>query len=215
MGFMKFGKKKEEDKLDIPPPPPQDDMPPPLPGLAPLPPMPDLPSPDPLQDQPNTPEMAPPMNDIPPPPPLDNLPTMDTTPIPMPEHHTLPEPKPEIQHTQIPDNNIFEETFNNMPTKGELSETLPHQSPPRPLEEPTPKITPHLETNKRIFIEVTKYKRILKDLNNIKKELREADEEVTTLIKDINDEEDLFGTLHANLSDVEKKLIELEGSLFS
>ncbi|MCK5282316.1 MAG: hypothetical protein KAK00_02810 [Nanoarchaeota archaeon] len=75
--------------------------------------------------------------------------------------------------------------------------------------------TLHAIPEKQIFIEVTKYRRILKELNNMKKSLKQNDDEVSVLVGDLADEERTFSKLHSNLSEIEKKLVELESSIFT
>ena len=84
-----------------------------------------------------------------------------------------------------------------------------------PIEEHNPEDIMPPVSGKQVFIEVGRYKQLLKDLNNIKKSLKKSDDEVGELIGDISDEKNTFSNLHTSLSEIEKKLVELENGLFS
>ena len=66
----------------------------------------------------------------------------------------------------------------------------------------------------QIFIEVSKYRDIMAEISRVKKELKQSDKEVGDLIGDIEDEEKLFNALNSNLDDIEKRLAELDKTLF-
>jgi hypothetical protein len=103
-----------------------------------------------------------------------------------------------------------------------LSEPKPFEDlfkPPQEAHKEAPKELPlrkptHITEDKTIFIEVTKYKQVLKDLNSLKKSLKESNTKVSDIVGDINDEEKIFSELHTNLSDIDQKLGQLENSLF-
>jgi len=169
MGFMGFGKKKEED-LDIPPPPPMQSssknvLPPEasmkdwdIPPIS-KPTMPDF---DDLLKEPQmtTPRVVIPPKPVPHKPEPKHIPSMAAPSMPAPMHRDIPEGKP-------------------------------------------------------VFIEINKYKQALKDLGTVKSSLKQSDDEISELVGDITDEEKAFSKLHSRLSEVEKKLIELESSLFT
>ena len=66
----------------------------------------------------------------------------------------------------------------------------------------------------QIFIEVSKYRDIMAEISRVKKELKQSDKEVGDLIGDIEDKEKLFNALNSNLDDIEKRLAELDKTLF-
>ena len=162
--------------------------------------------------------------DIPPPPPIESAELEQSSPpkIPEPKKDLFPSlPKEPLKETTPPVKHDFDIPPISVSSKGfeepkpkpfdELLKPIHKEEKPKPLfgEKTRPPIA------KPIFVEVTKYKQILKDLNNLKKSLKESNEEVTKIVGDISIEEKTFSTLHQNLSNVEKKLVQLEQSLFS
>ncbi len=67
----------------------------------------------------------------------------------------------------------------------------------------------------QIFVEVTRYKNLLKDLNKVKKDLKDSDKEVMDIFGDSNQEEKILSHLSDTFTEVSQKLTELEQSLFS
>jgi hypothetical protein len=68
---------------------------------------------------------------------------------------------------------------------------------------------------KQVFIEMGKYRQIMKDLNYLRGVLKQSNDELNKLASDIKGEEKMFSKLHASFSGMEKKLIELEGGFLS
>ncbi len=169
MGFMGFGKKKEED-LDIPPPPPLD-----------------------LGKQSN---MLPPE-------------------MPVKEWEIPPISKPRMPDLPvIPD---FDDLLNQKQPKPVMPLPRPMMPPPMASR---PRIEPQMEksalmSGRPVFIEINKYRQALRELNNVRNSLRQSDNEISELMGDISDEEKAFTKLHEKLSEVERKLVDLEGSLFT
>lgn len=141
-----------------------------------------------------------------------------------PEQHKadiLPPEQP-VEH----DFDIPSITKPDVPTEKPISHEMPpkediHQEQAfHELVQPKPQHTIHKEvlspagTLKPSFIEVERYRQILKDLNNIKKSCKDVDSEINEIIGDINDEEKTFTTLHSTLASVEEKLAQLEGDFF-
>jgi hypothetical protein len=211
MGFMKFGKKEkinELDGLDIPPPPPLDAM------SAPQ--MPQAPFPTPKGGMALPPQQG--FRDMPMPgtfpPPKAAFPqkqdmifgNQDTSGQSM---SSLPDDIPLFQK-KVPDINEParpSESFENLfkPSSIEQKSEAPDEA----------RQTQFKSLGQSIFIEVTSYKQILKDLSIVKKSLTDADAQINALVGDINDEEKMFSSLHSTLSDVEEKLGKLEGSIFT
>ena len=69
--------------------------------------------------------------------------------------------------------------------------------------------------SKQLFIEMNKYKGVIKQLNSIKKSLRQSDTELKSVVSDVDTEEKIFSNINAYLSEVEKSLVDLENSLFN
>ena len=236
MGFMKFMKKdiSNQEDLDIPPPPPidamgsgSDDMsfPPFQPGkldLNSLPPLPGEQSAEGMnggvKGQSSIPQL--PKNDDIFSSESQSSQGFDILPIRAPEGMNEPDfGEPDIsspfKESSIPP---IRSISPRMPKMRHFEELLKqplsdvHEVEPLKMER---RYNPSSVPGKQLFIEVGKYKVLLKDLNNLRKSLKESDEEVSELIGDINEEEKIFSDLHKNLSEVEKKLVELEQGLFS
>lgn len=75
---------------------------------------------------------------------------------------------------------------------------------------PSPTFSRGVMESDRVFVEVNHYRELLRDLNLIKKSLKNSHQEVGNIIKDIDEEEKIFSTLHESLGEVQKKLAELE-----
>ncbi len=211
MGFFK--KKdtnpKTSDSLDIPPPPPMDagssDQMPPPPPMQDIPPMggTDIPSP---------PSDFPPIGggsaDAVPPPPGMELPPLDDAagmPPPPPGAVPLAADAPELPPLDAPAQDK-QDSFDDM-----LEPSVAEESTPAPQ---APSAAP-ISSGGQVFVEVSSYKGILRDLNKVKKELKQSDDEVEEIAGDISNEEKTFAKLYGHLSDIEQKLSDLENSLFS
>jgi hypothetical protein len=223
MGFMKFGKKDKSnnmDELDIPPPPPIDSLD--NMGIQPgnkkdifpskkmsLPQMPNPPMP---QAQQNFP---------PPPKPKENFfpqkqdkfedmpPTFDIPDFRVSEKEAIPEFS-QLDNPDIPESPQEKRTT----SFDQLFKPLPDKTPQTRMSVMPKKESLPTYEGAPLFIEVTKYKQILKDLNLIKRELKDTDEKISVIVGDINDEEKTFSSLNSTLNDIEKKLNSLEGSIF-
>jgi len=189
------------DTHDIPAPPSfpgNEEMPPPGPDLQNIPPPPGLEQhdmPPPGLEQHDMPPSGLEQHDMPgpsfPPPGLDSMPHEEPT-FPPPE---VPQDKFPLPH-ELP--NDFPPAHPDEPKEAKPFDTLLHKP----------------EIGRPLFVEIGKYKGVLKDLNGVKKSLKLADDELSELVSDVQDEEKTFSKLHGSLVDVEKKLMELESSLF-
>jgi hypothetical protein len=204
MGFMNFGKKgtsKEIASLDIPPPPPiggQKSQFPPKPQaediFKPFPPPENI-----FSQQPVFPAMQGQDKDF-------GVQAKD-------DSLALPNDIPLFQGQGEQKDTSFEDLFKPLPPPA-VQQPEKKMAQPKILVAPIPRPAPSASSASPIFIEVTKYKRILNDLNGIKKSLKDTDEEINEIIGDINDEEKVFSALNAKLSDTEDKISKLEDSIF-
>jgi hypothetical protein len=211
MGFLTFGKKDKNslDDLDIPPPPPlenfdssmdkklnfqnQEAMPPMMP---------------PLQPQQMQRNVQPPQQNIFPPPSQAKMdePSFD---IPdfkldakMPDDFSDFGKKEEIGKADKPS---YEQLFKPLPTKMEI-----------PKKQKVAELFPgNYSDSKQVFIEVGKYKNLLKDFAAVKKSLKQCDDELGNVVGVIDEEEKTFSKLHDTLLQVEEKLTQLEKGIFS
>jgi hypothetical protein len=240
MGFMKFGKKagntNSDDSFDVPPPPPlggRGNKPIPDKPLQSEPPMqqqmpPPIVPPAPPRSKGNSQYMPPAENQSPDlGMPLSNN-SFDNNQLPPEQHDDTGIDIPPIANLETdskPARKSFGELFKSPKTEPEPvpePESEPEPEPePEPQDEPAPEPEPEPEEpltrgtdGKRTFIEVNRYRQILKDLKNIRKSLKDSDGEISKIIGDINDEERIFSVLHATLTDVEQKLSRLENDFF-
>jgi hypothetical protein len=206
MGFMNFGKnekKNQMDDLDIPPPPPLDNlgMPPPPPAMG-------------------GQQVAKSRMDedlFPPLPPMNQGMGGD---IPKPDFGMPPAPASE------PTLDFSMESFQPQPTtpmfekkeepkkKEEKSYEEDYKPAPQREESRDMFAFHNITADNSVFIEVTKYKKVVKDLNLLKKSLKDTDDKIDTIIGDISEEEKTFSSLHGILKDVEDKLHVLDDSIF-
>jgi hypothetical protein len=228
-----FGKKKAkelDESLDIPPPPPVGAAPAkaepkeeaeaaPEVGTGGIPPLP--------KDITKAPEMAGAPEEAGPAP-MPEMQPMEAPPqqpapqpiqrAPPPQAHVLPPEEPSQPSFEIPP---ISEPAGGGPAM--LPEEPEEEKPFEELFQPEePARHPGMERGlglpaggKEIFVELSNYRRILKDIDNIKKALKQSDAEVDELISDIKAEEDTFSGIHGNLTDVEDRLVQLEKTLFS
>lgn len=196
MGFMKFKKKKEEnndDALDIPPPPPMGGD----------------------SQQQNSPQNN--ENLLPPEQPANNF---DIPPIGQGGQDNvsnLPPPNFGQEQNQAPKENLPgmekpDTSQQQIKQKVPVTNKFPQERPKKeaPAAQPKSSVMP---SGEHTFIEVNSYKDILKDLNNIKKSLKTSDDEIDKIIQSTEEEDKIFASIHSTLGDVEKKLVELEGSI--
>ncbi|MBD3164803.1 hypothetical protein GF323_06410 [Candidatus Woesearchaeota archaeon] len=179
--------------------------------------------------------------DIPPPPPLEGPGKEKSDILNMPHQPQPPQgaPSPAQEQNVLPAEQPAEQKFDIPPMGGEMKgeNTLPKQEsqpsgnddsfnfqPPKIQEKDSELSGDKFSTgaagsmssvssegNK--FIEVDKYRQILRDMNRIKKSLKKSDEEIKSLIKESAEEGKIFGSINSTLSSVEQKLIELEESI--
>lgn len=241
MGFMKFMKKDNtnQESLDIPPPPPIGPMevnegaaisPPFLqpsgPGLGALPPLPnELTSSganeagmgvSPLSQEPKKEEPMFPLFSE-----QQSQSSFDIPPIRASMGEYDGDYKDSVLPPVFPKKGVQMSNINEQPGDTKLkpfNDIITDQPPPPKMDHIRPsqgQVPIPRTTGKQVFIEVVKYKTLLKDLNNIQKALKQSGEDVNEIMGDIRDEEETFSNLHKNLSEVEKKLVELEEGLFS
>ena len=205
MGLFGFGKKKQQqdEMLDIPPPPPLEGM-------------------SPLKPGPGAEDTYPPMSTQ-----FektsDQFPPMDSG---MDTHfEDMQSSPPELPPLDLPPleptkQELSRKSFAEMFEPKQESWAPPSQpwTPPAqqwtPPQMPAPAPLPRMMSSKPLFVEIGKYRDVIKELNMIKKGLRESDEEIKELVSDIDDEEKTFAKLHKGLQDVEAKLADLEKCLF-
>ncbi|MDO8480743.1 MAG: hypothetical protein Q7S65_02885 [Nanoarchaeota archaeon] len=205
MGFFGFGKKKQqEEMLDIPPPPPMEGMPAQrqdshdMPDFGSFPPM--------GQDTHDFPEMhdLPPLHDDFPPTMHDDFPPMNTQPD---------QRQPDLSRKSFAE--LFAPKQESWaPSMSQMSSSpppMPSMPPPMPPQAPSMQ---RMASSRPLFVEIGKYREVIKELNTIKKSLRETDAEIKELVTDIEDEERTFTKLNKGLQDVEAKLSDLETCLF-
>ncbi len=203
MGFLSFGKKDNKmpnmaDSLDIPPPPPMDNF----------------------KSMPEMPPMGMP--------PMGAAPALSDSGMQR-QSMRLPKEQP-IQGFDIPpisqsdmaipkmqDNSFFakKESPMQMPEVPQFESAFEEQEPPKRNSRTQKVAVPQsIQSGKPIFIEVTEYRQIVKNVSDIKETLKSADEEINSLMADLAAEDKAFESISKILSDVEERLSGLEDNVF-
>jgi hypothetical protein len=194
MGLFKKKQTVNNDMMDIPPPPPMEGF-----------------SQDnsiPLPDAPQFGEQAPL-------PPDQQIPGMDDFPLP---------PMPEENQNMLPPEQETRNAFEIPPIKAKVNSEAPKAKKPSAFESLKEEATPeehhdiksaNFSAGNNTFIEVGKYRQILRELDNIKKSIKVSNDEVNALVNEINEEEKVFASLNNSLTSIEKKLSQLDETIFN